>query len=263
MRCARQSFDESQIMTTTPERILLDVAPAAVLLRAPVMGRVMQVFRHGGATHERIGKMDEAVIDGDYVVCRGACHDARILMTGVASVVADRSGRMKDKALPKLEFRDAAGAVMFSIISLDGMEPFDAALDGLSSGKALEVLARPATERAALADADPGFLPFNAAAASAAPIDIELTGEGFRQNWRGVIEEVKPAMGFINVMCGDFHLHLQGGAVAGWKHDGSGAARVYAALDQAGAPTGLRVYGDLGDLGDREGLAAAGAQAAP
>jgi hypothetical protein len=38
-------------------------------------------------------------------------------------------------------------------------------------------------------------------------------------------------MGFINVMRPDFHLHLLGGAVAGWN-DG-------AALDAESKPTGL------------------------
>jgi len=31
------------------------------------------------------------------------------------------------------------------------------------------------------------------------------------------VETVKPAMGFINIMRGDFHLHLKSGAVAEWR----------------------------------------------
>ena len=49
-------------------------------------------------------------------------------MAHVASAVADRSGRMKDKVLPKLEFLDTDGKLVFSIVGLDGLAKFDDAL---------------------------------------------------------------------------------------------------------------------------------------
>ena len=58
----------------------------------------------------------------------GAAHDCTVDMAHVASAVADRSGRMKDKVLPKLEFLDTDGTLVFSIVGLDGLAKFDDAL---------------------------------------------------------------------------------------------------------------------------------------
>jgi len=41
--------------------------------------------------------------------------------------------------------------------------------------------------------------------------------DGISQAWTGVIETVKPAMGFVNIMTPDFHLHLKGGTVSAWQ----------------------------------------------
>lgn len=228
------------------DRMLLDVPPLAALQRVPLMGRVMQLFRHGGAAHERIGKMDEVVIDGEAVICRGACHDARIHITAMASVVADWSGRMKDMALPRLEFRDSADQVLFSIISLDGLEPFNTALDGLTPGAPVAATERPESDRSGVPDNDPGLLPLNAALATAKPVSIEMSGPGWNQSWSGVVESVKPGMGFINIMRPDFHLHLQARTISGWRVSGEGDAAIHEALNHDGAATGLRLLGDIG-----------------
>jgi putative heme degradation protein len=55
---------------------------------------------------------------------------------------------------------------------------------------------------------------------------------------------VKPAMGFINVMKPDFHLHLRGGAVATWqrKDVGNGTVEMVAVDAKAGL-IGLKVRG--------------------
>ena len=59
-----------------------------------------------------------------------------------------------------------------------------------------------------------------------------------------MIESVKPAMGFINVMKPDFHLHLRGGAVASWQRKDIGGGVVeMIAQDAKSAPTGLVVRG--------------------
>ena len=74
-------------------------------------------------------------------------------------------------------------------------------------------------------------MPLQAALEAGTTVTIGFWRKGFEQEWTGVIESVKPSMGFINVMRPDFHLHLLGGAVAGWNEG--------AALDADGKPTGL------------------------
>jgi putative heme degradation protein len=49
------------------------------------------------------------------------------------------------------------------------------------------------------------------------PVVVGFRQPGFWQAFRGVVETVKPAMGFINIMRADFHLHLKSGAVAEWR----------------------------------------------
>jgi hypothetical protein len=41
----------------------------------------------------------------------------------------------------------------------------------------------------------------------------------------------------------DFHLHLKAGAVAGWRHETSGAETIMVALNGKGQTTGLTVHG--------------------
>lgn len=244
-------------MNNAPERFLLDADPVEALQRVTRMTRVMQLFRHGGAAHERIGQLDEVITDGGQVICRGACHDARIAISTLHSVVADWSGRMRDMALPRLQFRDSAGANIFSIISLDGLEPFNAALAGLPVGAPLEPELKEIAARDGVPEDDAGFLPFVTAIARDVPVEILMAGDGWSQRWEGSVEAAKAGMGFINIIKPEFHLHLQAGAVASWRKSGEAADAVYAAVDATGRPTGLRVRGDLGDLTSGASIAAA------
>ena len=57
---------------------------------------------------------------------------------------------------------------------------------------------------------------------------------GFEQAFRGVVETVKPAMGFINVMRADFHLHLKSAAVAEWRPIGPERRAVNATGEELG-----------------------------
>lgn len=234
-------------MTTASERTLINETAFDVLRRVPAIPRVMQVFRFGGATHERIGRLETVARDGDDIVCGGACHDARVRASAIASVIADRSGKMKDLELPRIDFRDKSGEVIFSIIVMEGgLKSFNAALEGLSESAAPAADPRETPERKELDEQDPGLSPFARAVEKAAPITIAVQGPGFRQAWSGIAESVKPGMGFINVMRPDFHLHLKGGAVADWRREGAGGEAVWTALDAHGAPTGLTVRGDIG-----------------
>lgn len=232
-------------MTTIDKlsRASLGSDAVAVLRCLPEMGSVMLTTRHGGATHERIGPVEAVSVEGDTVLCRGAAHDSRIAIAEIASVVVDRSGRMKDMVLPRLDFQDAGGAVLFSIIGMAGLEPFDTGLAPLGAGTPLPEPEKPAREPATLEEGDPGTLAFEAARAGGEPISITLTRPGVVQSWQGVVAAVKPGMGFINVMQPDFHLHLRGGSVAGWRRRDESDAIVLEAENAAGELIGLSVRG--------------------
>ncbi len=227
---------------TRPARALLPDA-ASMLARLPRMGSVMVNTRCRGATHERMGVVDDVVSVDGMLHFRSAAHDSEIDPSVVGSVIVDRTGRMKDVALPRVDFLDHAGAVIFSVIGMDGSAPFEAGLDGLVETPILDDVEKPARERAALADGDPGAQLFEAAMKSGETVTIEQSRPGFTQRWTGVIEQVSPAMGFINVMRPDFHLHLRGGAVASWRAEPAKAGRRLSALGPDGEATGLSITG--------------------
>jgi putative heme degradation protein len=217
-----------------------------VLSRLPAIGKVMIVARQEGVTHERIGAVEFVTPVRSAIRCRGAAHDATIDPDAVATIIADRSGRMKDKALPRIDFMGARSDVLFSVVGLDGLEMFDAGLAGLDATPLPE---REKEERKTfpdnLDDNDPGFSPFMEAVAAAAPVSIELSRPGITQAWYGVIAQIRPAMGFGNIMTEDFHLHLRAGTVSAWRSAGVSADGEIAlqALDPAGAETGLTLRG--------------------
>ncbi len=226
-----------------PERAkLTDASPAEVLALLPAMGRVMVVLRTEGTVHERIGPVDAVSQEGEAVILTGDCHSARLDLTELAQVLVDRSSMMREKVYPRLEFRDGAGELVVSVVGLEGVEPFEAALAGLASD------AQP-TEPKDAADsnprpdvdpADPGLAPFEALRDSGALVAIRNGRAGVGQEWLGTVAEIKPVMGFINIMTKDFHLHLEGGSVAGWQEEPG--ARI--AIGQSGQPTGLRLISE-------------------
>jgi putative heme degradation protein len=234
--------------TNTRAREALADTPLAILQRLPRMGRVMMAASQQGVTHERLGVVERVAHEDGRVICGGASHDATIELAAIASVVADRTGKMKDKILPRLEFHDAAGEQLFSVVGLDGLEPFDAGLAGIG-GEAVPERTRTPTDPATLADSDPGNAPFAQANAAGADVSIEIRRNGFTQAWRGVIAEVKPAMGFINVMKPDFHMHLRGGAVARWSSREADGAVEMVAQNEQGEAIGLVVRGPKGTFG--------------
>ncbi|HEY0292345.1 MAG TPA: hypothetical protein VGC51_08400 [Hansschlegelia sp.] len=227
-----------------PEREALSAVPRAVLDRLPLLGRAMLTANRGGATHERIGPITAVTFDGDVAALAGDCHDAVIDLTVVVRAVADRSGKMKDRALPRVEFQGADGETVFSVIALEGLELFEAALATLKDGEALPPKEKPADGGPAeLGENDPGLEPFAAARAAEGEVVVSFATPGLTQRWRGRVPEIKPISGFINVMTSDFHLHLRGGAVARWRREEGADGLVLTAEDAAGAPTGLTVSG--------------------
>jgi putative heme degradation protein len=214
-----------------------------VLRRLPAMGRVMLTTNHGGATHERMGVVETVRESGGKALCGGAAHDSALDLSAVKAVYVDRTGKMKDKVLPRLEFHGTDGKAMYSFVGLDGLEPFDAGLAG-AKGAAVAATTREPSDSATLNDGDPGSVPFDAACKAGSEVTVAFERPGLTQSWTGVIESVKPAMGFINVMKPDFHLHLRGGAVASWRRNEIGGGVVeMIAQDAKAVPTGLVVRG--------------------
>ncbi|WEK04413.1 MAG: hypothetical protein P0Y65_19925 [Candidatus Devosia phytovorans] len=216
---------------TSPIREILHVAPAEVIRRLPAMGNLMITAKQNGATHERIGTIETVTEDAGWLVCGGDCHDSRIDPSVISRVLVDRSSVMQGKTYPRIDFH-AGEVVLFSVVGFADIEPFDAALASLGAGEALpEKDKEPRPQRDEATPEDVGAQPLRQALDNAGQVTIRFIRPGFEQQWSGVVESVKPAMGFINVMREDFHLHLLGGSVAAWR-DG-------AALDAQGKETGL------------------------
>lgn len=227
-------------MIDTPAAIreTLHGATAAQLLDLlPRMDRLMMIGRSAGVTHERIGPVETVRSDAGHIRVSGACHDARIDPGQVASIVLDTTSVMRDKIYPRLDFLGRDGVPVFSVVGMEGLEPFTAVLSGLPRAAAAprEDSSDTPAERPAFSDDDPACAPFAAALDSGAEIRIIFDRPGLHQSWQGRIETLKPAMGFLNVMTPDFHLHLKGGTVGSWQQQPG--RRI--ALDLDGQATGL------------------------
>jgi len=223
--------------TTHPNaREWLERDVEAVLRTLPAMGRLMITANHLGATHERIGVVETVSASDGWVIQSGAEHDSAVEADAVGRIIIDRTSRMGDKAYPRIDFLTRDGSALFSVVGFEGLEPFDAALAPLGKGVAVEPKPEePRGERGEVEENDPGGRPLHDALANGDEIAIGFRRPGFRQVWRGRLEGVKPAMGFINVIRSDFHLHLKAGSVAEWIEAG-GELR---ATNQDGAELGL------------------------
>lgn len=89
------------------------------------------------------------------------------------------------------------------------------------------------------------MLPLTAANNSGTEVAIEMQKPGLVQRWSGLVPAINPAMGFINIIAPDFHLHVRGGTVARWDSQDAGVnghVRL-TALDADGKPIGLALQG--------------------
>jgi putative heme degradation protein len=252
---------EYETMTETPNpRERLTARTEDVLASLPAMGRVMLSARGGGATHERIGTVERVAVEDGAIVLSGAAHDSRLDLAAIAGLVADRTSKMRDKALPRLECQDAAGETLYSLIALDGPELFEQALAPFGPGEALEPKEKPAPsaggEKPEVPEGDLGAVSFAAIRATGTPVTVELRRPDLHQLWQGVLPEAKPAMGFVNLMEADFHLHLKAGAVARWLRREVPAGVELHGEDAEGAPLGLVLAGPAAAFADVPGIAA-------
>ncbi|WP_431285799.1 hypothetical protein ACQW02_13705 [Humitalea sp. 24SJ18S-53] len=222
--------------TDLPTRFVLTASPIQAAALLPALGRTMVGLSHGGATHERIGVVQQVTEAEGALVISGEAHESRLALAPIARLVADRSGGMRGKIFPRIEFQDAAGTVLMSVIGMDGVEAFDSAMrDWVGETLAVPEKPTPATTSDEPVAAGAGGAALEALRDSGGEVEIFLGVGPARQSWQGRIEEVKPAMGFANIIRPDFHLHLRDGSVSGFRETPEG----WAALDEAGAPTGL------------------------
>ncbi|MDO9641005.1 MAG: hypothetical protein Q7J44_20935 [Pseudotabrizicola sp.] len=204
-------------MTNTPHiplrATLTGATPKDALSLLPQMGKVMLVVSASGVTHERIGPVETVTEGRGRLLISGACHEASIDGAAVAGIVLDTRSVMRDKVYPRLEFLDATGQAAFSLVGMDGLEAFTDPLScfrrEILPPRDTEVM--PGAGRNDLQESDPVHLPFQTLLLRGGAAAITFDTGTLRQTWRGVIEATKPAMGFLNVMTGDFHLHLKGG----------------------------------------------------
>jgi putative heme degradation protein len=227
-------------------REALAQSPAEIFPLLPAMGRVMLSTRFNGAIHERMGDVGSVTIEDGKARLTGEFHDSVIDLSVVTRVIADRSGKMRDKVLPKLECQDASGETVFSLIGLEGLEPFDDALAALGAGTALEPVTREAPAGGAAPELpadDLGAATFAAILANGQPVAIDFSRPGLFQHWAGALPEPKPSMGFVNIMQGDFHLHLKAGAVSGWGRREADGDVLLLAQDADGQEIGLVLRG--------------------
>ena len=229
-------LDKPHTLPMTLPRARLTATPEAVLAVLPQIGRLMVTAKNLGATHERIGPVETVRFADGWAIIGGTDHDSRIELASIAELIVDRTSIMQGKAYPRLDLHRADGSYICGIVGFDGLECFDNALSSLSPGDAVDPKPESGpTERIEPEPTDPGLIALEAAREAATPVIIGFRQPGFHQSFRGVVETVKPAMGFINVMRADFHLHLKSGAVAKWR-EADGERR---AVNAGGAELGL------------------------
>lgn len=243
---SRVSWAEKIMSEQQDLRRNLAAEPFDVFRRVPLLGRVMIAVRDEGVVLERIGVVERVERDGKMLFTVGKAHDSEIDISRVAAVVVDYSSQMKGKVLPRIEFQDASDKIIFSVVGLEGAEPFDLGLK-IFEGTTQPPLPKPAVgdEPAKLDAGDAGMQPLKAAREAEAKITIEMQRPGVTQRWRGLVPEINPAMGFINIITSDFHLHLRGGHVKHWQRSGPAADGTVelTAMDAGNTSLGLFLRG--------------------
>jgi len=216
--------------------------PLRVLNRLPFAGTLMIVAQNDGVTHERIGNIERVEKQADRVFCIGQAHNCSIDLASLSSVVIDRTARMKDRVLLKLDLQNATEETLFTVVSLDNGDKFDTGFASFA-GVSVVVPEKRSTEASALSSDDPAFQPLRAAIDAGIKIEIQMRRPGLDQRWRGMVPAINPAMGFINLIAADFHLHLRAGAVANWRRAEMDGDVELAAIGQDGEPLGLVLVG--------------------
>lgn len=185
-----------------------------VLKTLPRMGRVMVIAKTDrGVTHERVGPVDAVVVVPEGLRILGACHDGLVDQSALVKMQIDSSSAMRDKVYLHLNFLDEADNVVLAVVGMDGTDPMDKALEEFTRTP-LPAKEKPAFNRAdapEVLETDPAMIVLKELCERGDDVIITAQTAGLKQVWQGQIESVKPAMGFVNVMTSDFHLHLKAG----------------------------------------------------
>jgi len=217
---------------------------ADVLARLPRMGRVMVIAKTDrGVTHERIGAVEAVTRDAGDLRLKGACHDGLVKLDAAVRMRIDRRSVMQGKIYPHLNILDSAGNIVLDVVGMEGTEPMEEALIGITRAPLAAQSVPAVTRRDApdIAETDPALIMLRQLHDKGAQVTITAKTAALTQVWRGQVDAVKPAMGFINVMTPDFHLHLKAGSIAAWG--GEPGRRI--ALDAKGAPCGLTLDAEV------------------
>src|SRR5690606_41562817 len=110
-------------------RHALPLEPLAVLGRVTDIGGALIGIRAGGALLEGIGTVESVTEEAGDIVLRGPGRETRIEAGAIGSIVTDQMAMAT--IMPFIEIFDASGNALAKITALDGLEGFDAALDGI------------------------------------------------------------------------------------------------------------------------------------
>ncbi|MEM5580937.1 hypothetical protein WNZ15_00640 [Roseibium sp. AS2] len=205
-------------MNDTDKRHLLKAAPSDILKSLPEMDRVMVIVRADGLLHERLGKVDKVDVQAETIRLSGPCQDMDIDRSMLASAEYDTSSQMRGKHYPRLDFLGNDGGILFSVVGLEGLEPFEKPLTGLDR---VPVDMRPRPDPG---DADPDLdtdpaRPFLEGLVGGPEVTVQVRTGAVTQKWTGKVEDMKPMGGCFNILLKDFHLHLPAGCLSGWSEE--------------------------------------------
>ncbi|MCX5578414.1 hypothetical protein [Kaistia terrae] len=216
--------------------------PLAVLRRVPAIGNLILGIRADGALLEGLGAIESVELEDGFAVLRGPARETRFELAAIATLVTDQM--VMTNVLPFIEIFDADGNTIAKLTALDGLERFDAALEGIAR---TPVDAAPPAARPGPGDA-PDDAPLKAAETAGSPVTLQAVKRGVVHRWTGTLTSVSFSHGFLNAMQDDMHLHIRAGAIASWSKESVDGSDVFSAIDSNGKALGLTLTAEAGSL---------------
>ncbi len=224
-----------------PECSELPVDVGLVLQHLESAGRLQLTLSTRGVTHECFGTGMQWLGEDGWFVRRNEVGVTRLDPAAVTRIIADRTMRMGERTLPRVEFRAGDGSRILAAYALDGEAPFASALAGLFGADAAPVEDSARPPAVDLLPDDPGHVLLERLAAAGKPVTIVMEQPAIAQEWHGAFSTLHAMRGFDNIILDDFHLHLRGGTVSAWEEQENGASRTYRAIGADGTPLGLAI----------------------
>lgn len=223
-------------------RQVLAHEPLAVLRRVPAIGNLILGIRADGALLEGLGAIDSVEQEDGFAVLRGPARETRFELAAIATLVTDQM--VMANVLPFIEMLDADGNTIAKLTALDGLERFDAALEGIQR---TPVDAAAPAGHPGPGDA-PDDTPLKAAETAGRPVTLQAVKHGVAHRWTGTLTSVSFSHGFLNAMQPDMHLHIRAGAIASWRKESVDGSDVFSAIDGNGKAIGLTLTTEAGSL---------------